>query len=256
MKKCAAFSLVELSIVLVILGLLVGGVLAGQSLIRASELRSVGGEFTRWHTGVYAFRDKYFALPGDMTNATKFWGTAAACPGTNAQPSTNATTCDGDGDNVFDANPSVGFGHEYFRFWQHLANAGLIEGTYAGVTGSGASSHSEAGFNVPASKINTGCWSMVYGAALTGSASYYDAPAGNTWSFGKENATGSCKDGLLFPSELWGIDKKIDDGKPGTGKIRARNYALCTTSLSGSDFNGEYLLDGTTLCAMQMPASF
>ena len=68
----SAFSLVELSIVLVILGLLVGGVLSGQSLIRAAELRSVTTEYSRYTTAISSFRDKYFALPGDMSNATSF----------------------------------------------------------------------------------------------------------------------------------------------------------------------------------------
>ena len=72
MKK--AFSLVELSIVLVILGLLVGGILTGQSLIRAAELRSVTTEFSQYQTAVMTFRDKYFAIPGDMKNARDFWG--------------------------------------------------------------------------------------------------------------------------------------------------------------------------------------
>lgn len=63
------FSLVELSIVLVILGLLTGGILAGQSLIRAAELRSVTTEYGRWVTAMHSFRDKYMAIPGDMRDA-------------------------------------------------------------------------------------------------------------------------------------------------------------------------------------------
>ena len=72
--KRSAFSLVELSIVLVILGLLTGGILSGQSLIRAAELRSVTTEYSRYTAATYSFRDKYFALPGDMSNAESFWG--------------------------------------------------------------------------------------------------------------------------------------------------------------------------------------
>ena len=68
------FSLLELSIVLVILGLLAGGVLSGKSLIRAAELRTIGTERDRFRTAMYAFRDKYFMLPGDISNATSFWG--------------------------------------------------------------------------------------------------------------------------------------------------------------------------------------
>src|SRR6187399_2125428 len=92
------FSLVELSIVLVILGLLTGGILAGQSLIRAAELRAVSTEYSKFVTAGRSFRDKYFALPGDMANATSFWGTAVTCPGkVTADARTDARTCNGDG---------------------------------------------------------------------------------------------------------------------------------------------------------------
>ena len=72
-----AFSLVELSIVLVILGLLVGGILSGQSLIRAATLRSFVKQHEQHYTAVMSFRDKYSQLPGDMNNATQFWGAVA-----------------------------------------------------------------------------------------------------------------------------------------------------------------------------------
>jgi prepilin-type N-terminal cleavage/methylation domain-containing protein len=79
-----AFSLVELSIVLVILGLLVGGVLSGQSLIHAAELRAVTTEYQKYMTAVRSFKDKYFASPGDMNNATSLWGVAAGTGNDNA----------------------------------------------------------------------------------------------------------------------------------------------------------------------------
>lgn len=104
------FSLVELSIVLVILGLLTGGILAGQSLIRAAELRSYITDVQRYPAAVNAFKDKYFAYPGDMANATKFWGALggdgtgndAACQALSASglPTCNAAT-------VMDASPLV-----------------------------------------------------------------------------------------------------------------------------------------------------
>jgi prepilin-type N-terminal cleavage/methylation domain-containing protein len=83
MKK--GFTLVELSIVLVILGLLAGGVLAGQSLIRAAELRSVTTQLEQYSTAIYAFRDRYFAIPGDEEFARRAWhavidGDAVASP--------------------------------------------------------------------------------------------------------------------------------------------------------------------------------
>src|SRR3569833_2534544 len=125
------FTLVELSIVLVILGLLVGGVLTGQSLIRAAELRSVTTQEQRYVTAVQTFRDKYFALPGDMTNATAYWGTATACPGDYPSPAATSATCNGDGDVQI-------FSRETFRFCQQLANAGLGGGGGGGGPGAGA----------------------------------------------------------------------------------------------------------------------
>ncbi|MBX9726410.1 MAG: prepilin-type N-terminal cleavage/methylation domain-containing protein, partial [Rickettsiales bacterium] len=99
-KHVTAFSLVELSIVLVILGLLVGGVLSGQSLIRAAELRAVSTEYSRYVTSAQTFRDKYFALPGDMNNATRFWGNLGGTNCTNSAGTSAVTTgtCDGNGD--------------------------------------------------------------------------------------------------------------------------------------------------------------
>jgi hypothetical protein len=119
--------------VLIILGLLIGGILGGQSLIKASELRALVTEQEKYQIAFNNFREKYNALPGDFTKATAFWGTAANCPGTAAQGTTDGTTCDGDGNGEIDyyyANSN-----EAFRAWQHLSNAGLIEGTYNGVRG-------------------------------------------------------------------------------------------------------------------------
>jgi prepilin-type N-terminal cleavage/methylation domain-containing protein len=93
------FSLVELSIVLVILGLLVGGVLSGQSLIRASELRKVTTEYTSIVAAVGSFREKYLYLPGDFPNASQFWGAAAAGAGCWFTPNPGTVpTCSGNGD--------------------------------------------------------------------------------------------------------------------------------------------------------------
>src|SRR5262249_17476276 len=144
------FSLIELSIVLVILGLLVGGIMAGQSLIRASEIRSISSEYDRYRTASYAFRDKYFAFPGDIANATDIWGkdtTSAYACATASGSAASPGTCNGNGDG-FIGSVNVG-GAEGVRAWQQLALAGLIEGGYNGLNGSVLS----IGTNVPASKL-------------------------------------------------------------------------------------------------------
>jgi prepilin-type N-terminal cleavage/methylation domain-containing protein len=125
------FSLVELSIVLVIIGLLVGSILTGRELIHASELRAVSSQYSQMWVAVNAFKDKYMGLPGDITNATKIWGSEAAPCATT--PSSGKLTCDGDGDGLINRYNTGGTSQEDFRFWQQLANAGFISGQYTGV---------------------------------------------------------------------------------------------------------------------------
>lgn len=213
------FSLVELSIVLVILGLLTGGILAGQSLIRAAELRSISRDYQRYVSATHTFRDKYMAIPGDMLRATQFWGTAGTCPGTNATPSTTIATCNGDGNGMLDR--TVTTSNEYFRFWQHLANAGLIEGSYSGVADSATASDrtTRLNFNVPSGKISNSVWAVEYvgSPAPISSVNWMEGNYGNILNVAQPpTAYGD----TLRPDEAWGIDSKLDDGRPGLGKIR------------------------------------
>src|ERR1700735_2969244 len=60
------FTLIELSIVLVIIGLIVGGVLVGQDLIRAADVRAQISQIEKYQTAVNTFRGKYGYLPGDI----------------------------------------------------------------------------------------------------------------------------------------------------------------------------------------------
>ena len=225
------FTLVELSIVLVILGLLVGGVLTGQSLIRAAELRSVTADFNRFSTAMNAFRDKYFAVPGDMTNATAFWGTAggtgsnAACYNT---ASTTSATCNGNGNGLIEWDPTLNF-FEVHRAWQHLANAGLIEGQYSGQ----ANVQCVAGGTCPRSKISGAGYSLIY-IAYGGSfgESFSAASNGNHLVFGKY--ADITRQTILKPEEAWNIDTKMDDGRPDQGIVQT------DTSVSSACFTGTY----------------
>lgn len=238
----SAFSLVELSIVLVILGLLTGGILAGQSLIRAAELRSVSVEYGRYTTAMQTFRDKYFALPGDMNNATAFWGTSANCPGNAAQGSTSATTCNGDGNGQITWWTSTS--NESFRFWQHLANAGLIEGSYSGVTGNDAYGFSSSASNSPRSKLSPAIWQVTHANNSTGTFTgvIFNYDFGNTLFLGVPGSPSTWNYApALKPEEAWNIDTKMDDGKPGAGKVTSYVSANCSTS-SPTDYSADYAL--------------
>lgn len=242
------FSLVELSIVLVILGLLVGGIMTGQNLIHAAELRSVTTQYNQYMTALRIFQDKYLALPGDMPNATAFWdGASATCPGTNAQGNTDNSTCNGNGNGDIERINTAPFGNEQFRAWQQLALAGLIEGVYEGVAGSGnAQYHSVIGFNVPRAKLGNLGWS-VYRHYAGGDTWWFDLDYGHIFTLGGQHATSATLEKGITPEDAWNIDTKVDDGKPGLGNVVAHWWDDCTdaTSFAGLNAAGDaadYLL--------------
>lgn len=254
-----AFSLVELSIVLVILGLLVGGILAGQALIRASELRSASTEYQRFSTAIQSFRDKYFSIPGDFKEATRFWqrqvGTADCV--TNSAAAVNSTgACDGNGDNIINVGTGAGTASEAYELWRHLALAGLIEGSYTGLGGSGGNYHSIIGTNIPQSKLSPGGWSVQALQNYAGNLYAFAMDYGNAGILGA-SVTNSLSTGpLLKPEEAWNIDTKLDDGKPGYGKVIGNYWNnLCSVADDGGSANNDlaasYRLDISSVqCAL------
>lgn len=261
----SGFSLVELSIVLVILGLLVGGVLSGQSLIRAAELRAVSTEYARYTTAAQTFRDKYFSIPGDFRDATRFWQRMngnADCV-TNSSATTNsAGACDGNGDGnvLWDNSGGAAAVNEMHQFWRHLALAGLIEGTYSGTASGGTNSASVVpGTNSPRSKLSNAGWGTGGGGNCGSNLCFYFATAGfasiygNYFVLGAKQADNTPLVAVLKPEEAWNIDTKSDDGRPATGKIMPlwQGGISCTTSTSLTDTSGTYnLSNSTNLCAM------
>lgn len=219
-----AFSLVELSIVLVILGLLVGGVLSGQSLIRASELRAASAEIQTIRASMNTFRDKYFALPGDMNNATQFWtslggtGADAVCQAISA---TSRATCNGNGDGNIDTSTTIA-GDERYRAWQHLANAGLIEGSFTGVTGPSSAGHRIAGVNMLRTRMDSQAYHILIGGPSTTTpdtvGGTFAGATGISNELRRTDSSGSYI-ALFKPEELWNIDTKFDDGRPAFGIV-------------------------------------
>ncbi len=239
-----AFSLVELSIVLVILGLLTGGILAGQSLIHAAELRSVSTGAQRYAAAINAFRDKYFFLPGDMNNAVAFWGQAATCPGDSTHIGTGTQTCNGDGDGIIAAAGADANSDENFRSWQHLANAGLIEGSYNGVD-MGTNHYTATSANTPTGRIASSLWMLESWGSRTGNGNFFDGVYNNMLLLGLATASTDPQP-LLTPPDMWNIDTKMDDGKPGTGRVYGRFWGTCTNAASGTNYSADYVLTSAT----------
>jgi prepilin-type N-terminal cleavage/methylation domain-containing protein len=255
------FSLVELSIVLVILGLLTGGILAGQSLIRAASLRSVVTEYQRYVTATQTFREKYMAIPGDMANATRFWGrlnSNADCVTNSAASVTTPGTCDGSGNGNVGQGSGANKSAEQFQFWRQLSLAGLIEGTYTGLSDSAATLH-VVDLNCPASRLAPAGWTVLTRGNSVGSAGDYFAGDYGTLLTpiqDYESAT------IFRPEEAWNIDIKLDDGRAGRGKILAKAISTCTDAGSGAgsqnDLDADYLLTSTssTACGLYFTRAF
>lgn len=231
------FTLVELAIVLVIIGLIVGGILTGTMLIRSAEIRSTISERDNIQAAINTFRTRYHGLPGDMRNATRFWGAAApthaACIAL-ATPTTDGSTCNGNGDKRIFSIPTLTF-YETFRALQQLSNAELIPATLTGVTGSDGLLDMDIGENVLGSKIDGAAWLLQYVGNVTAATLVTYAGFMDQFFLGEySHILGLGRTTEVIPGvgnimgapsfdveEAMAMDLKIDDGKPGTGILKS-----------------------------------
>ena len=111
-QKQQGFTLIEIAIVLVIIGLLLGGVLKGQELINSAKVKNLSTDFRNIPVFIYGYQDKFKALPGDDLTATAHVG---------------STATNGNGNGIIDGNYNAATG-ESFNFWQQVRLAGLAPG--------------------------------------------------------------------------------------------------------------------------------
>lgn len=119
MRQQAGFTLVEIAIVLVIIGLLLGGVLKGQEIITNAKIKNLESDFNGISAAIYSYQDRYRAIPGDDKNAGARWTGISAGDG-NSKIAAGATI------HKFDSTTA---GEESRLFWLHLRNAGLVTGS-------------------------------------------------------------------------------------------------------------------------------
>jgi prepilin-type N-terminal cleavage/methylation domain-containing protein len=222
------FTLIELSIVLVIIGLIVGGVLVGQDLIHAAAVRAQITQIEKFNSAVNTFQGKYGALPGDIKDpdATNF-GFAPR----------GQYTGEGDGNGILEGNAGDSQGSdsglyqlsgETGLFWVDLSKAGLIENTFTEATATSGGNVTVTASNLdgyfPQSKLGRGnyvyVWSGGWGSAV-GNAdgmNYYGIIANPHF----DNCP-TCMGGFLGMTvqEAASIDQKMDDGLPMSGSVVA-----------------------------------
>ncbi len=211
-KKQAGFTLVELAIVMIIIGLLIAGVLKGQQLIGNAKVTSTVAQIKGIDGATSTFRDMYAALPGDVTTPT------TRIPNCNAAPcSTAANAGNGDGNvgavTTFNAAPAT----EQLVFFAQLALADLLTGVNP------VANTLTWGGDFPAAKINGGFHvGTAAGNAQLNSSTAIAAGAvrgGLYLALHNTPAGAVAAGGTLSTNEAARIDVKVDDGIPSSGSV-------------------------------------
>jgi prepilin-type N-terminal cleavage/methylation domain-containing protein len=180
----SGFTLVEIAIVLVIIGLLLGGILKGQELINSAKAKSLANDFRAIPVYIYGYQDKFRALPGDDAQV------AAHLTGANVASTPAGTLGNGRIDGTWNSTLTT---DESVLFWQHVRLAGLASGDTT--AGNGLPTNADGG--------RLGVSSTKPGTDATFNGTYYLCSTGVRGKFAKM------------------IDTQLDDGKTNSGSVRS-----------------------------------
>lgn len=232
------FTLIELSIVLVIIGLIVGGVLVGQDLVKAAEIRAQVSQIDKIRVAVNTFLGKYEALPGDMNSATaRRFGFAAR----------GAYAGEGDGNQIIEGvysdaanqNSGVMQSGEILMFWSDLTyangmNLNLIEGSFNSVTPTdfpAQPAESAIPKYFPVAKLGAANYLYMASTNSTDFAAPTSLPRGRNMiglgGIGLLQFPYLCINPVLRSSQAYMVDKKMDDGLPESGTVTATLLSVC-----------------------------
>jgi prepilin-type N-terminal cleavage/methylation domain-containing protein len=196
----SGFTLVEIAIVLVIIGLLLGGILKGQELINSAKVKSFAQDFRNIQTAMYGYQDRFKALPGDHASA------ATALTGATAATTPAGTIGNGQINGNYDSATAT---DESCLAWQHLRLAGFFPGPTAVDCTAGAEyvpKNADGGRIGLSSTMNIG--------GMTGTFNI-------------------CSQGILgkFAKQL---DTQLDDGTTNTGSLRVALTSAPTTAVANA----------------------
>jgi len=201
----SGFTLVEIAIVLVIVGLLLGGVLKGQELINSAKAKSYASDFRTIQTALYGFQDRFKGIPGDLAGAgTKITGATLA-----TSPATAPGGPVGNG-NIGGAWDSTTGTDESCLAWQHMRLAGFLAGNTIANCALG-----DPYLQINADGGRIGISSLMQMTAPTAMTGTYNI----------------CSTGVVGKIAKQ-LDTQLDDGNSLTGSFRVAEIAAPTTAIT------------------------
>ena len=226
-KRQKGFTLVEIAIVLIIIGLLLGGILKGQELINSARVRNLADQNAAIQTAYYGFIDRYRQVPGDWlaTEATRAIGKTVNTPASGTRV----------GNGRVDNNRA-----EAAAVWEQLARAEFLSGGFTPATTAPANETAYAK-NAPLNAFN-GPLILTQNQSYTGDGA--TPPARLNLHLGRNIPVNIARE----------LDVKIDDGLPNTGSLRltrrqsrgatfrnnfANNFADCSSTTAATPANGD-----------------
>jgi prepilin-type N-terminal cleavage/methylation domain-containing protein len=193
----SGFTLIEIVIVVVVVGLLLGGVLAGQQLIRGARVHKLMADVSGYRAAIHSFTERYETYPGDYEGASLHIKCSPACLNGNGNKRVERNAVPVGGSQV----------HEELLVWSHLSGAGFISGQFTAAPGGTIPTLNNSPVN-----ISQRYWQFIF-----------DAVFGSTPG---TPARHNLKTGNQIPvSFLQEIDTKVDDGLPNAGFFRFSAFA-------------------------------
>ncbi|NKC16874.1 MAG: prepilin-type N-terminal cleavage/methylation domain-containing protein [Gammaproteobacteria bacterium] len=219
-QRQSGFTLVEIAIVLVIIGLLLGGIIQGQQLINSARVKNLAETNSSVQAAYFGFIDRYRQVPGDMNQ-------------TAAQDAIGVTiTGGGDANGILSVSSGLPY-REPNAAWEHLSKSGFIQGSYSGGGGEPTAANNNAPFNA----FNN---SMILGVSPDYLSTRTTIPPRLQFIIGRGIPVGVIRE----------LDTKVDDGNPAAGVFRATlatpTLFLGTNSWGGSAANCTTTATGST----------
>ena len=224
----SGFSLIELSIVLIIIGLLIAGVTGGASLIKSSELRSIITESRTWAVSVNSFYNQFDKLPGDYDQ-------------------TLGTLAGGDGDGTIEYDSAVNTDdndYEGRNAWRHLSITQILDSSVIYPTGDNdaldasaviTASYSSFGTYLPASKIQSSGWDFDYDDGSATNVVVLTGKVGGSGTASDTLVNGTIQStGAITPIDALSLDSKYDDGSATAGTIQG--FGASNTCNNGATY--------------------